>query len=86
MADRLLERLADWNALGVAAVLHAYDPEVIAFDGAVALENPEYVVDPVRERLPELLHVGSTPELRVSSVGADAVLYGAIHRAAGTED
>ena len=81
LADRLVERLADWNAQGVAAVVHAYDPEVVAVGGAVALENPEHVVEPIRERLPDQLHLGAAPELRLTSVGADAVLYGAVHRA-----
>ena len=78
LAARVLERVAEWNTRGVAAVVHAYDPEVVAVGGAVALENPERVVDPVRRRLPAALHVGSAPDLRLPSAGADAVLDGAV--------
>lgn len=83
LANRLLERVADWNARGVAAVVCAYDPAVVVFGGAVALENPQRVIDPIRKRLPSLLQFGPLPELRLSAVGDDAVLYGALRRAAG---
>jgi glucokinase len=81
LADRVVDRLADWNAQGVAAVVHAYDPAVVAVGGAVALENPGLVVDAIRERLPEYVHVLPVPEVRLTAVGADVVLFGAIQRA-----
>lgn len=81
LADRLVERLADWNTQGVATVVHTYDPAVVAVGGAVALENPELVVDPVRERLSDHLHVGHTPEVRLTAVGEAVGLNGAIQRA-----
>jgi glucokinase len=80
LADAVLERLAAWNTQGVAAIVHAYDPEVIAVGGAVALANPEHVVAPVRDRLPAALHVTPAPEVRLTNVGEDVVLRGAIER------
>lgn len=77
VADRLVERVAGWNARGVGMVVHAYDPEVIVLGGSVALNNPEHVLDPVVDRLPD--HVrGEVPEVRLTSLGDDVVLYGAI--------
>jgi glucokinase len=81
LAERVVDRLAAWNTQGVAALVHAYDPEVVAVGGAVALENPRLVVDPIRRRLPEFLHLGPAPDVRLASVGADAGLYGAVRRA-----
>lgn len=77
LAETVLERLARWNALGVAALVHAYAPEVVSVGGAVALGNPGRVVDPVRERLPDLLAV-EPPALRVTPLGEDVVVRGAL--------
>lgn len=82
-ADVVVERVAGWNARGIAMVVHAYDPEVVVLGGAVALNNPEHVLDPLLDRLPP--HVrGEVPEVRLTTVGEDVVLYGAIHQAIET--
>lgn len=77
LADRVVDRLADWNALGVATVVHAYDPELIHVGGSVATNNPETVVVPIQSRLPDLI-VGDTPTVKVTPLGGDAVLRGAV--------
>lgn len=77
LAELVVSRVARWNALGVATLVHAFAPEVVSVGGAVALNNPRRVVDPVRERLPSLL-VTSPPELRPTPLGEDAVLRGAL--------
>ena len=77
LADIVVERLADWNAQGVAALVHAYDPERIAVGGAVATSNPETVIDPLRRRLPAFV-VGDSPTVDVTALGSDAVLRGGI--------
>jgi glucokinase len=87
LADRVVERVAHWNAHGVANVVHAYAPLVVRIGGAVALENPERVVAPVRERLPELV-MGNVPEVQLATQGDDAVVQGALASAmtGGTGD
>lgn len=85
LADAVIERVAEWNTRGVAAIVRAYDPAVIAVGGAVALENTEHVVEPVRTRLPGALHVTTPPEIRLTSLGDDVVLRGAIERAVAGE-
>jgi len=77
LADHVIERLAQWNAIGVANLVHAYAPEVVAIGGAVALRNPTHVVDPIRERL-EPLVVTDVPEVRAATLGEDVVLLGAV--------
>jgi glucokinase len=77
LADRLVERLAEYNAVGVAALVHAYDPDRIHVGGGVATANPEAVVDPLRRRLPEHV-VGETPTVEVTPLGTEAVLRGAV--------
>jgi glucokinase len=76
-AEHVVERVARLNAIGVANVVHAYAPLVVAVGGAVALENPELVVEPIRERLPGLV-MANVPEVRPTALGADAVLRGAL--------
>lgn len=77
LADVVVERVARWNALGVAALVHAYDPAVVAVGGAVALENERLVVDPIRERVEAHLAVPA-PTIRPTTLGESAVVRGAI--------
>jgi glucokinase len=58
---------------------------VIYVGGGVALNNPELVVDPVRERLPDAV-MTNVPELELTTLGDDVVVLGALASAmtAGT--
>jgi glucokinase len=87
VATRVVDRLGDWNALGVAAVVHAFAPQVVAVGGGVARNNPDRVLGPIRERLPD--HVATTvPEIRLTDEDGDAVVRGALASAitGGTGD
>ena len=77
LVAHLLERLAHWNAIGVANVVHAYAPLEIAIGGAVALENAETIVEPIRERVPELV-MTNVPRIRLTSLGDEVVVRGAL--------
>jgi glucokinase len=86
-AGRIVERLAEWNTMGVANVVHAYAPLVISIGGAVALENEALVIDPIRERLDDLV-MTNVPEIRLTQLGDDVVVRGALASAltGGTGD
>lgn len=77
LADRVLGRIREFNAAGVADLVHAYAPLVVYVGGAVARNNPEQVVDPLRERLPELV-MANVPDIRLTSLGDEAVVRGAL--------
>jgi len=77
LADRVIDRLADWNSQGFATIVHAYAPLVIRVGGGVALNNPDLVLDPVRERLPDLV-MTNVPEIELTDLGADVVVRGAV--------
>ncbi|MWV40982.1 ROK family protein [Natrialba sp. INN-245] len=77
LADYVIDQLAHWNAIGVANVVHSFAPIVISFGGAVALHNEELVVDPIRERVSEMV-MSNVPEIRVTDLGDDVVLEGAL--------
>jgi glucokinase len=77
LADEVIDRIADWNAIGVSTIVQTYAPLVIAIGGAVALENESLVVDPIVERVPDMV-LSNVPEIRPTSLGDEVVLYGAI--------
>ncbi|MFB6155228.1 MAG: ROK family protein [Haloferacaceae archaeon] len=87
LADRVVDRLVSWNTVGVANLVHAYAPLVVVVGGAVALNNPELVVDPVRDRL-EAAVMSNVPEIRLTDLGDEVVVEGAVASAmtAGTGD
>jgi len=77
LAERTVERIAEWNVLGVANICHAYAPLVIYVGGAVALNNPERVLDPIREGLEGRLLV-NRPDVELTKLGDDVVVLGAL--------
>ncbi|AXG05133.1 ROK family protein [Haloplanus rubicundus] len=77
-AARVIDRIGRWNALGVATVVHAYAPRVVAVGGGVARNNPDRILGPIRDRLPSLLRVARTPEIRLTDRDGDAVVRGAL--------
>jgi len=76
LVDALCERLAVYTARGLAATAHAFDPAVVAVGGAVARNHPDLLAE-ARDRLPDLL-VADAPTVRLTDLGADAVLKGAV--------
>lgn len=77
LADRVVERIGHWNAIGVANIVHAFAPTYLAVGGAIALNNPDAVLEPIRRRLPELSTV-DVPEITLTELGDDVVLQGAL--------
>lgn len=77
LADIVIHRLGRWNAVGLANLVHAFAPELVSIGGAVALENADVVIDPIRDRLPPLVTT-RVPEIRATPLGHDAVLEGGI--------
>jgi glucokinase len=77
LAEEVIERMVHWNTLGIANLVNAYAPLVVSVGGAVALNNPERVVEPVRDRLDEYV-VGNVPEVRTTSLGEAVVVNGAL--------
>lgn len=87
-AARVIDRIGRWNALGVAAVVHAYAPETVAVGGGVARNNPDRTLGPIREGLPEHVQVAAVPEIRLADRDGNAVVRGALASAitGGTSD
>ncbi|MCL9815661.1 ROK family protein [Natronocalculus amylovorans] len=86
-ADHVIDQVAHWNAMGVANIIHAYAPLVVSIGGAVALNNPALVVEPLREKLEEMVFI-NIPQIQLTSLGDEVVVEGAVASAitAGTGD
>jgi glucokinase len=86
-ADYVLDQVAHWNTMGVANVIHAYAPIVIYVGGAVAINNPGRVLDPIRERLDDMVFI-NVPDVELTTLGDEVVVRGALASAmtGGTGD
>lgn len=80
-AVRIIEEVGRINAVGFANINTAYDPELITVGGAVAVNNPEMILDPVR-RMISVYTPNRAPRIEITALGEDVVLYGAIALAA----
>ncbi|MFB6111276.1 MAG: ROK family protein [Halobacteriaceae archaeon] len=76
LASETLDRVAAVNAIGLANIVHAYDPAAITIGGTVAREAGDQVLEPALEALPEHLLVPA-PDVRVTSLETP-VLEGAL--------
>lgn len=79
-ALELVEELGRLNAIGFATVTEAYDPELITIGGGVALNNPDLILTPIKSKI-ERYTQNEVPEIRITPLDENNVLYGAIARA-----
>ena len=74
---KLTDRIGVLNAIGFACVIDAYDPSLITVGGSIALRNESLVLSPIRKYVGEHAR-NRVPEIRITPLGDDVVLYGAI--------
>jgi glucokinase len=77
LADAVVERIGRWNTAGVAATVQAFAPTRIVLGGAVARNNPEAVLSPIREGVPKQVSIDA-PSIELTDLGEDVVLRGAV--------
>ncbi len=76
-ALEIIEEIGRLNAIGFANVNTLYDPDLITVGGSIALNNQELVLKPILANIGRYT-VNRTPEIRITPLGGDIVLYGAI--------
>jgi glucokinase len=76
-ALEIVEEVGKLNAIGFANVNTLYDPELITVGGSIALNNPELVLEPIIANIGKYT-VNRVPEIIITPLGGDVVLYGAI--------
>jgi len=73
----IVDEVGKANAVGFANIVNAFDPELITIGGSVALNNPELIVEPIKRRIDKHL-INRKPEIRLTPLGADVVLFGGL--------
>lgn len=81
LATLTVNRIKDWNEIGIRNIAHAFAPSTIVIGGGVALENEPHLIEGVGDRLADGLVVES-PAIRPPAWGPDSVLRGAVLAAA----
>jgi glucokinase len=76
-ALKIVREVGRINAVGFANINTAYDPELITIGGAIALHNPSLILEPIISQIKEYT-INRVPEIRITPLGDDIVLYGAI--------
>ena len=77
LASEVLKEVGRLNAIGVANVTDAFDPEIVTVGGGVALNNPDAVLTPIRSLVGDYA-INSTPDIMVTKLGDDVGLLGAL--------
>ena len=73
----IVEEIGKINTVGFADIVNVFDPELITVGGSIALNNPNLILDPILENIHEYI-INRMPEIMITSLGEDVVLYGAL--------
>lgn len=71
---RFMEELGKINGRGISNVIAAYDPEIIIFGGAVALNNSDLLLKYAKKNIDKFLRL---PMIKISALFENAPLLGA---------
>jgi len=74
-AEEAIQKMKKYNARGFANIVALFNPEKIVVGGAVALNHPEEVVEPLGKQVDDRA-VNKTPEIEVCALGDRSVLHG----------
>jgi glucokinase len=77
LSKEFVEKIGQLNAIGFANIINVYDPELITAGGTVTLKNPNSVMEPIYRHL-EKYALNRLPEIRITTLGEDVGLYGAL--------
>lgn len=77
LAKAIVKKIGMLNAIGFACVVDAYDPTLITVGGSVTLNNPDLIIDPIKHHISEHAR-NRVPEIILTPLGEDIVLYGAL--------
>ncbi|MEM1583650.1 MAG: ROK family protein [Nitrososphaerota archaeon] len=76
-ALKLVKEIGRINAIGFANINTIFDPELITVGGAVALHNRELIIEPIVGLIRQYT-INRVPAIKITTLGDDIVLYGAI--------
>ena len=73
-ARDFIQEISRINARAISNILVAYDPELIAMGGSVALNNPDLIIAGLTSQIDHYLKL---PEIKITTLGEDICLLGA---------
>ncbi|MFQ6075353.1 MAG: ROK family protein [Candidatus Bathyarchaeia archaeon] len=73
----IVDSIGRLNAAGFANVINAYDPSIITVGGTLALKHEDLIIKPIKRYVDDYA-INRVPEIRITPLGEDAVLLGAI--------
>lgn len=74
-AHKTIAKMNEINVDAVSDVANVFNPEVIVFGGAVALNHPETVIEPLKNHVGKET-VNGAPEIKKCDLGHEAVIHG----------
>jgi len=77
LALELVDKIGILNSVGFACVVDAYDPSLITVGGSISLRNESLIIDPIRRGVKEHAR-NRVPEIKITPLGDDVVLYCAL--------
>ena len=77
LALQIIEHVGRLNAIGFANVVTAYDPELIIVGGAIAINNPELVLEPIKKHIGKYT-LNRVPKITLTQLGDNVGIYGAL--------
>lgn len=77
LALKIVEEIGRLNSIGIANVVNAFDPSIVVIGGAIALNNKDLIIDPIRERAPEY-YVTKEPIITHAGLADGSPLMGAV--------
>lgn len=77
LSREIVERIGELNAMGFANVINAYDPALVTVGGAMALNNRDFIIEPIRRHVHQYA-INRVPEIKITPLEEDVVLYGAL--------
>jgi glucokinase len=76
-AQYIIQEIGKRNAIGFGNIVNAYDPELITIGGSIALNNPDFILEPIQENIGNYT-INRIPKIKITPLGDDAVLLGAL--------
>jgi glucokinase len=76
-ALRVVAEIGRLNAIGVANVVDAFDPEIVTIGGGVALNNADAILPPIVKQM-QAYAINRVPDVKITPLGDDAGLLGAL--------
>jgi len=77
LSKEMVEKIGVLNAIGFANIIDAYDPSLITVGGALALNNEDLVIQPIKRHVHEYA-INRVPDIQITPLREDVVLYGAL--------